>query len=81
MASKGYSINMLAKVLADNSQTLEKYYINIDSKVIKAAFDELISPAPTKPSKIRVEINNELDELTDKELKTVLLFIKKRLKY
>jgi len=77
MASKGYSINMLAKVLADNSQTLEKYYINIDSKVIKAAFDELISPAPTKPSKIRVEINNELDELKEKELKTVFSFIKK----
>jgi len=59
----------------------DRLYINIDSKVIKAAFDELISPAPTKPSEIRVEINNELDKLTDKELKTVLLFIKKRLKY
>ncbi len=77
MASKGYSINMLAKILADNSQTLEKYYINIDDKVIKAAFDELISPVTTKPSKLRVEINNELDELKDKELKTVFSFIKK----
>ena len=77
MASKGYSINMLAQVLADNSKTLEKYYINIDKKVIKAAFDELISPALTKSSKIKVEINNELDGLKDKELKTIFSFIKK----
>ncbi len=77
MASKGYSINMLAQVLADNSKTLEKYYINIDDKVIKAAFDELISPAPAKLSKVRLEINNKLDKLTDKELQKVLSFIKK----
>ncbi|MFA6714422.1 MAG: tyrosine-type recombinase/integrase [Victivallales bacterium] len=77
MASRGYNINMLAKVLGDDTKTLEKYYISIDDKVIKSAFDELISPIPTKLSKIRIQIENELDKLTDKELKTVLSCIKK----
>ncbi len=78
MASKGYNINMLAKVLGDDSKTLERYYIDIDDKVIKAAFDELISPVPSKLSQIRVEINNELDKLTDKELTKFLSFIKNK---
>ena len=41
MASSGYNITMLAQILADDTKTLEKYYINIDDKVIKKTFNDI----------------------------------------
>ena len=84
MASSGYNITMLAQILADDTKTLEKYYINIDDKVIKKTFNDIfISGGQTKlifdrnssqKNKIINEIKTVLDTLTVEKLKDVLQY-------
>ncbi len=74
MASRGYNINMLAKVLADDTKTLEKYYINIDDKVIKDTFNDLMGGSGK--NNIKSEIISRLDYLSELELNSVMSLIK-----
>ncbi|OGV21522.1 MAG: hypothetical protein A2X47_12980 [Lentisphaerae bacterium GWF2_38_69] len=81
MASNGYNITMLAQVLADDTKTLEKYYINIDDKVIKNTFDDLFSSSLMSHSNIGSNaliqnIRNQLQSMTTRELEDILEYIK-----
>jgi len=81
MASNGYNITMLAQVLADDTKTLEKYYINIDDKVIKETFNDLfiISSKQNVRSADREifidKIKRELDSKNIEQLSLILQYI------
>ena len=85
MASNGYNITMLSQILADDTKTLEKYYISIDDKVIKKTFNDIFIPQLTnnnlllsiKPKENLVhEINKRLPLASDIKLKQVLDILK-----
>ena len=77
MASSGYNINMLSKVLADDIRTLEKYYIHIDDKAIKVAFDKII-PTVVKQiefAKIKPLIIEKMNKLSFIDLQHIYTFV------
>ena len=85
MASRGYSINMLAQILADDTRTLDKYYIDIDDHVIRDAFSKIFLPAAQDKQDVQVDeekqhlliqINQQLPELSSKQLKSIITKIK-----
>jgi integrase len=84
MASNGYNITMLAQILADDTKTLEKYYISIDDKVIKKTFNDIfISGVKTKlissgsnKEKLLNEINEKLTKASGIKLRQVLNILK-----
>lgn len=80
MASNGYNITMLAQILADDTKTLGKYYIDIDDKVIKKTFNDIfISGKKTmlisgnlEKEKLIKEINGNLSNASEIQLRKVL---------
>ena len=87
MASNGYNITMLAQVLADDTKTLEKYYIDIDDKVIQQTFNaifvngnqtKLISGSSENSTKETLinKINAKLVKASKKQLETILGILK-----
>ncbi len=72
MASNGYNITMLAQILADDTKTLEKYYIDIDDKVIKKTFNDIflvgkktkLISENSERDKLISEINDKLNKMS-----------------
>ena len=79
MASKGYNINMLAKVMADDTSTLEKYYINIDDQTIKETFESLIPPSlpTTSSSRLKIKIQKKIENFSKEELEATCEFLER----
>ena len=71
MASNGYSIQMLAKILADDTRTLERYYINIDDDKVKETFNGFLLPTGEKsnPEKTDSQKNKEAIALLNSKTK------------
>lgn len=66
MASNGYSIQMLAKILADDTRTLERYYIDIDDEKVKETFNNFLLPTGKKTNKIQEKTDSQkFEEIID----------------
>jgi len=83
MASNGYNITMLAQILADDTKTLEKYYIDIDDKVIKQTFNDIFvtgsqvkllsgNSEDSEKEKLIKKINVKLIKVSETKLREVL---------
>jgi integrase len=59
MASNGYNIQMLAKILADDTRTLERYYINIDDEKVKDTFNGFLLPTGKATCKIQEKTDSQ----------------------
>ena len=82
MASNGYNITMLAQILADDTKTLEKYYIDIDDKVIKQTFNNIfIANNATKLLGNNLEKNELISDIKNLLNKSSVEKLKKILKY
>ncbi len=81
MASSGYNITMLAQVLADDTKTLEKYYINIDDHVIKNTFNDMfltdVKAVTSNKDVLLSKLNKELISKSIDQLKLIDQFIAK----
>jgi integrase len=74
MATEGYDINMLAKILADDIRTLQKYYINIDASAVREAFD-----TKEGQSNIKEQIVQALSDANEKQLQDIHNYVIKKI--
>lgn len=83
MASNGYNITMLAQILADDTKTLGKYYIDIDDKVIKKTFNDMfmtnsntkLLSTDSETDVLINEINQKLKTKNSEQLKSIINYI------
>lgn len=66
MATSGYDINMLAKILADDVRTLQVYYINIDDHAVRREFDK-----KSQNSTLKQQIDKVLLRADKKQLQEI----------
>jgi len=71
MATSGYDINMLAKILADDVRTLQIYYINIDDHAVRQEFAR-----KTQNTDHKSQIDELLASASEKQLEEIHSMIK-----